>query len=129
MSQKKNCLERNFLSICFIFSEEEVHWGYPSDNEEWGKVSEICATGVEQSPIDLPSFYMAATQSAIETNWNSAPITMTDTGHSLKWVIHLFVIFKIVLKLCFSNQNETFNLTGKMVYFSAQKASHDILLK
>merc|ERR1711998_417851 len=41
---------------CEAPPQEEVVWGYP-ENNQWTKVDEpenVCATGQEQSPIDLP---------------------------------------------------------------------------
>ena len=77
--------------IVYIFFGWEHHWGYPYDVNEWGAVSSVCATGVEQSPIDLPCFSEADSQDALDINWNAASTTMADTGHTLKWVITLLL--------------------------------------
>ena len=60
---------------------------YPANNEIWATIegSEICASGREQSPIDLPELDLAVQRNVLDPVFNPIEVMVTDTGHSLKW--------------------------------------------
>jgi len=65
----------------------EPTWGYPYDAQQWGAVSgSMCATGTNQSPIELPSIKSAPSQQTkLNINWKAGGYAMLDTGHGLEW--------------------------------------------
>jgi len=60
---------------------------YPSDNVAWSLFPEsrVCATGLEQSPIDLPELSRAKLRDLIDPMFNPIRAMVKDTGHGLKW--------------------------------------------
>jgi len=62
-----------------------VTWGYPSNNEEWGKVSPTCYNSQKQSPIDLPSFLIAENRPSLIREYTAVKTKAVDTGHSIQW--------------------------------------------
>jgi len=60
---------------------------YPSDNFGWSLFpgSEVCVSGMEQSPIDLPALFRAKHRTLIDPIFNPIQAMVKDTGHGLKW--------------------------------------------
>jgi len=71
-----------------VITHEYTDWGYPSDNMLWGLISETCAIGKEQSPIELPALSLAKERTDLETMVNYMPERGIgeDTGRELKWL-------------------------------------------
>jgi len=60
-------------------------WEYPSDNDAWAEFGETCASGMMQSPIDLPDHSRSISQPALDPAFNPITVMVEDTGYSLKW--------------------------------------------
>lgn len=83
-----------FLFVMAPFSENafpaggDVHWSYdgPGSPENWGKLKEefaLCSSGKNQSPIDIAGTGEAAS-APIEFNYQSAPLTIVNNGHTIQ---------------------------------------------
>jgi carbonic anhydrase len=67
---------------------QQTHWTYEGAEgpEYWGELEPgyaACATGTQQSPIDLAAPVSAELQS-IALNWNTGSWTVTNNGHTLQ---------------------------------------------
>jgi len=64
-------------------------WGYPYDPTVWSTVGEgnQCATGVQQSPIDLPRLESLVPRDEMILPFKAFVGRAQDNGHTLKWII------------------------------------------
>jgi len=60
---------------------------YPSNNDQWALFggSQVCASGLQQSPIDLLSFDQASKRPLLDPEFEPIHTMSVDTGYSLKW--------------------------------------------
>ena len=63
---------------------------YPSNNDQWASFggSQVCASGLQQSPIDLPSFDQASKRPLLDPEFEPIHTMSVDTGYSLKWELY-----------------------------------------
>lgn len=80
-----------FVSACLafnVYAGSEGHWGYDGEHgpDHWGKMKSefaTCATGQEQSPIDITS----ATKGdlvKIDFNYKASPVKVLNNGHTIQ---------------------------------------------
>ena len=68
-------------------SKPPVHWGYEGDDSpaNWSKLDPrfaTCATGTQQSPIDIRHANPAKFQ-PLHFDYHDAPLTIIDNGHTV----------------------------------------------
>lgn len=68
---------------------EAAHWSYLGDHapERWGEIDvdfAMCATGTQQSPIDIPSSIAPGEFTALSFDYAPAPAAMVDNGHTIQ---------------------------------------------
>ncbi len=66
-----------------------AHWSYdgPDGPTHWGELSadfDLCRTGAQQSPIDLPASAEASHAPRLEFLYRPFPLSIVNTGHSLQ---------------------------------------------
>jgi carbonic anhydrase len=71
-----------------VFAAQEGHWTYQGAEgpEHWGELdqdSAICASGRQQSPIDLAA-PVSARLEGISLSWNTGAWSVTNNGHTLQ---------------------------------------------
>ncbi len=76
------------LSLQIGCQSSETHWGYTGDSgpANWGHLNTeyaLCATGKQQSPIDITGS-VKADLPQLEFNYNPVPITIENNGHTIK---------------------------------------------
>lgn len=70
------------------FAEEGQHWSYEGQTgpDKWGgldKADAACATGDQQSPIDIAGA-IRAQQPPLRINWSKRPDTIVNNGHTIQ---------------------------------------------
>ena len=68
-------------------SQEGKQWSYDGADgpEKWAEVdpaNQACTAGLEQSPIDLSKYYVAAVE-PIKFDWQAQPFSMVNSGRSV----------------------------------------------
>jgi carbonic anhydrase len=66
-----------------------VHWTYEGleGPEHWGEIDAqfaTCASGEEQSPIDIPAAVAPGPLTALTFDYAGTPATITDNGHTVQ---------------------------------------------
>lgn len=80
--------------LCFVglttlaYASDPVHWGYEGDTgpDAWGDLSSdfaTCATGVEQSPIDITADAVV-NPADIQFNYQPSNLTVVNNGHTIQ---------------------------------------------
>ncbi|MGF1562138.1 MAG: carbonic anhydrase [Geminicoccaceae bacterium] len=73
-----------------VYASEGVEWGYEGDvaPQAWGDLSpefEVCARGVQQSPINLGETAVAADITGAQIAWQSVPLgSIVNNGHTIQ---------------------------------------------
>ena len=75
------------LMSTIAMSQEGKQWSYEGADgpEKWAEIdpaNQACANGLEQSPIDLSKYYVAAVES-IKVDWQPQPFAMVNSGRSV----------------------------------------------
>jgi carbonic anhydrase len=70
-----------------ILAQEAKTWSYegPEGPDKWAELdpaNQICASGLEQSPVDLSKYYIAAVE-PMSFNWQPQPFTIVNNGRSV----------------------------------------------
>ncbi len=68
-------------------AQEGKQWSYEGADgpEKWAEidpVNQACSAGLEQSPVDLSKYYVAAVE-PIQFNWQPQPFSMVNSGRSV----------------------------------------------
>ena len=68
--------------------EQHAHWSYegPDGPAEWGRLDPtygVCATGQQESPVDLTGA-ITADLGAVIPDWPAMPMRVFDTGHAIQ---------------------------------------------
>jgi carbonic anhydrase len=71
-----------------VLAQEDVHWSYEGDTgpEHWGTLSPdfaTCATGVEQSPLDIPA-NAPLNAADITFSYQPSAVTLFNNGHTIQ---------------------------------------------
>jgi carbonic anhydrase len=66
-----------------------AHWSYAGEDgpEHWGDLDpqyEMCKSGAEQSPVDLPAASVHHTLGPLAPRWDPIPLRITNNGHSIQ---------------------------------------------
>ncbi len=83
---KKLVLAMSLSAVCGV--AQAAHWGYGEHNgpEHWGEVSKTCASGVNQSPINLTDM-VDAKLAPLDIHYDGKVTALTNNGHSLQAVV------------------------------------------
>lgn len=83
-----NPLIASLLLTCISFSTQASEWGYGKHNgpEDWGKVSKTCASGKNQSPIDVSNVISADMQD-LSISYNGQVVGLLNNGHTLQAIV------------------------------------------
>lgn len=81
---KKLWLAMSVSALCAA-SVQASEWGYHGEHgpEHWGTVSPVCASGVNQSPIDIDDT-VSAKLAPLEVHYSGSVTALTNNGHSLQ---------------------------------------------
>ncbi len=68
--------------------EQEVHWSYEGDSgpDHWGELSDdfaLCASGQEQSPVDIPS-QAPVNSSGLTIKYQPSALNILNNGHTIQ---------------------------------------------
>ena len=71
-----------------VAASDEVHWGYegPGSPEHWGSLNPAfaaCASGTEQSPVDLTGATVSDL-SSLAFDYAPSPISIVNNGHTIQ---------------------------------------------
>lgn len=71
------------------YANNEVHWGYQGEvsAEHWGALSDqyqLCATGKNQSPINIQGTYHSTDQHPIQIDYAENPENIVFNGHTVQ---------------------------------------------
>lgn len=83
------CSEADDDALVDEMLDASPHWSYHGDlgPESWGQLDvgfEACASGAQQSPIDIPAQIAPGDFSALTFDYAPAPATMVDNGHTIQ---------------------------------------------
>lgn len=80
-------MKKSLLAISLLLSSaaHAAHWGYEGENgpEFWGKFSEDCQQGKNQSPINIQSTVLGI-MDEININYLGDAVSAIDNGHTLQ---------------------------------------------
>lgn len=75
------------MSVCAFYSAgaAAADWGYDGSHgpDHWGGVSQTCANGVNQSPVDIEDA-VPAKLSALEVSYQGKVTSLSNNGHTLQ---------------------------------------------
>lgn len=78
------------MSVCALYSvgSSAADWGYEGTHgpAHWGGVSETCAKGVNQSPVDIEET-VAADLSALDVRYQGQVTALVNNGHTLQAIV------------------------------------------
>ncbi|MFZ3504907.1 carbonic anhydrase [Vibrio harveyi] len=80
-------MKKSLLAISLLLSSaaHAAHWGYEGENgpEFWGKFSEDCQQGKNQSPVNIQSTVLGI-MDEININYLGDAVSAIDNGHTLQ---------------------------------------------
>lgn len=81
----KKTMIASVLAGCVAFAAQASEWGYGEHHgpAEWGKVSKICASGKNQSPIDVTDA-VAGKMDELSIAYSGEVIGLLNNGHTLQ---------------------------------------------
>jgi carbonic anhydrase len=89
MKMTIRCLPLVLLAACAHSSGGGSHWGYESADgpARWAALdpaNAVCATGKEQSPIDLVGATRDPLLKGVDLHWRPSNVTAVDNGHTIQ---------------------------------------------
>lgn len=81
---KKQWLVMSVLALC-IGNVQASEWGYEGEHgpDHWGGVSSVCASGMNQSPINVEGT-VSARLAPLSVHYAGSVTALTNNGHSLQ---------------------------------------------
>ena len=75
------------LAACAGSHEHEAaHWSYAGEHgpSHWGEEAPECATGKQQSPIDIPPSAQPVVPGDLQIRYKPAPLSIVNNGHTVE---------------------------------------------